>query len=102
VFFFSLVACILKWQITAAKKCVVHFYHTDFHRCRIMDKHLEILAHNHPETLFLKINAEKAPFFCAKLDVVVRAYTHASIRSDCSMDDLGVRHVYVTFYYAFL
>jgi len=38
-----------------------------------MDKHLEILAHNHPETLFLKINAEKAPFFCSKLDVVVRA-----------------------------
>lgn len=36
-----------------------------------MDKHLEILAHNHPETLFLKINAEKAPFFCAKLDVMV-------------------------------
>mmetsp|Transcript_63735 Transcript_63735/g.128062 ORF Transcript_63735/g.128062 Transcript_63735/m.128062 type:complete len:355 (+) Transcript_63735:65-1129(+) len=58
-------------RITASQRCVVHFYHNDFHRCKIMDKHLRILAHNHLETLFLVINAEKAPFFCAKLQVQV-------------------------------
>jgi hypothetical protein len=58
-------------RITASKRCVVHFYHNDFHRCKIMDKHLRILAHNHLETLFLIINAEKAPFFCQKLQVQV-------------------------------
>lgn len=58
-------------RITASKRCVVHFYHNDFHRCKIMDKHLRIIAHNHLETLFLVINAEKAPFFCSKLKVQV-------------------------------
>lgn len=58
-------------RITTAPRCVVHFYHNDFHRCKIMDKHLEIIAEHHMETLFLKINAEKAPFFCEKLSVCV-------------------------------
>ncbi|CDJ38415.1 hypothetical protein, conserved [Eimeria tenella] len=34
-----------------------------------MDKHLEILAKVHVETRFFKLNAEKAPFFSAKLRV---------------------------------
>ena len=28
---------------TTEKKCVVHFYHTDFRRCAIMDTHLEVI-----------------------------------------------------------
>jgi len=58
-------------RITSSKRAVCHFYHKDFHRCKIMDKHLAILAHAHLETLFLKIDAEKAPFFCEKLNVRV-------------------------------
>lgn len=53
------------------KRVVCHFYHNDFERCKIMDKHLIKIASEHPETLFVKINAEKTPFFTAKLNVRV-------------------------------
>ena len=52
-------------------KVVCHFYHKDFERCKIIDKHLKIIAENHRETLFVKINVEKTPFFTAKLNVRV-------------------------------
>ena len=54
-----------------AERAVCHFYHKDFERCKIIDKHLQIIAQNHRETLFVKINAEKTPFFTAKLNVRV-------------------------------
>jgi hypothetical protein len=53
------------------EKVVCHFYHKDFERCKIIDKHLRIIAPNHRETLFVKIDAEKTPFFTAKLKVRV-------------------------------
>lgn len=40
-------------------------------RCKIMDKHLALLAPQHPEAKFIKIDAEKAPFFVGKLQVQV-------------------------------
>ena len=43
-------------------KVVCHFYHKDFERCKIIDKHLQIIAQSHRETLFVKINAEKTLF----------------------------------------
>ena len=36
------------------EKVVCHFYHKDFERCKIIDKHLKIIAQNHKETLFVK------------------------------------------------
>ena len=53
------------------EKVVCHFYHKDFERCKIIDKHLQIIAQQHKETLFVKINAEKTPFFTAKLNIRV-------------------------------
>jgi hypothetical protein len=41
---------------------VCHFYRDDFFRCKVIDKHLNILARKHMETKFCKINAEKCPF----------------------------------------
>ena len=52
-------------------KVVCHFYHKDFERCKIIDNHLNIIAKNHRETLFVKINAEKTPFFTEKLNIRV-------------------------------
>ena len=52
-------------------KVVCHFYHKDFERCKIIDKHLKIIAQNHRETMFVKINAEKTPFFTGKLNIRV-------------------------------
>lgn len=58
-------------SVIASKFAICHFYHRDFERCSIMDKHLQILAKKHPETKFLKLNAEKSPFFVKKLGIKV-------------------------------
>jgi hypothetical protein len=50
---------------------VCHFYHNDFERCKIMDKHLKAISEVHHETLFTRINADKSPFFTTKLAVKV-------------------------------
>jgi hypothetical protein len=48
---------------------VVHYYHDDFERCKIMDYHLSIVAKEHMEAKFLRIDAAKSPFFVAKLKI---------------------------------
>jgi len=57
--------------VTKTKFVVVHFYHNDFETCKVMDHHLDIICRKHTETKFVKINAEKCPFFVAKLQVQV-------------------------------
>ncbi|KAJ3088884.1 hypothetical protein HK102_007707 [Quaeritorhiza haematococci] len=56
---------------TGTKLCVVHFYHKEFRRCQIMDKHLGALARKHFKTKFVKIDVEKAPFLVEKLKIQV-------------------------------
>lgn len=41
------------------------------HRCKILDKHLAILAKKHVETKFIKLNVEKAPFLTERLRIKV-------------------------------
>jgi hypothetical protein len=48
---------------------VCHFYRDETFRCKILDKHLGILAKKHVETKFCKINAEKTPFLCDRLKI---------------------------------
>ncbi len=47
----------------------VHFFHKEFERCKIMDHHLKIIAPQHLSCKFLRMDAEKAPFFVHKLQV---------------------------------
>lgn len=54
-------------EVTSSKFVICHFYHSDFSRCTIMDHHLNILAQRHLEAKFIKVNAEKAPFFVEKV-----------------------------------
>eukprot|EP00605_Chrysophyceae_sp_TOSAG23-4_P002107 GSChrysophyteH1.ASY1.ANO1.2333.1 assembled CDS len=54
-------------EMCSSERVICHFYHRDFERCKIMDMHLQKLASRHLETKFVKIDAEKAPFFTAKL-----------------------------------
>lgn len=54
-------------EVTSSKFVICHFYHSDFSRCTIMDHHLNVLAQRHLEAKFIKINAEKAPFFVDKV-----------------------------------
>ena len=57
--------------VTGSDKVVCHFYHDDFLRCKVLDQHLRVIAQHHPETKFVCINAEKAPFFIDKLQIRV-------------------------------
>jgi hypothetical protein len=56
-------------EVCSSDRVLVHFYHRDFQKCVIMDHHLAKLAHTHIETKFMKIDAEKTPFFVQKLSI---------------------------------
>jgi len=58
-------------ECTSSQFVVVHFFHNDFERCKIMDHHLKIIVANpqHLSCKFIRIDAEKAPFFVTKLAI---------------------------------
>ncbi len=56
-------------QLNSSDHVVVHFYHPDFTRCKIVDKHLAMIARKYMVTKFIKLNVDKSPFFVAKLVV---------------------------------
>lgn len=43
--------------MTQTQRVVCHFYHQDFERCKVLDKHLQILARKHFDTRFIKLSA---------------------------------------------
>jgi thioredoxin-like negative regulator of GroEL len=49
----------------------IHFFHKEFQRCQVIDHHLKQIAARHISCKFLRLDAEKAPFFVSKL--VIRA-----------------------------
>ncbi|KAH9006960.1 thioredoxin-like protein [Lactarius hatsudake] len=51
--------------------CIIHFYHNNFRRCAIMDKHLATLAPKYFNTRFLRVFVEKVPFLVEKLGIKV-------------------------------
>jgi hypothetical protein len=56
-------------QAKRSPRMVAHFYRPVTWRCQIVDKHLEALAVKHYETKFVKVNAEKSPFLCERLNI---------------------------------
>lgn len=58
-------------EVKESKKVVCHFYRDSTFRCKILDKHLTVLAKKHIETKFLKLNVEKAPFLSERLRIKV-------------------------------
>ncbi|MED6196486.1 hypothetical protein PIB30_048018 [Stylosanthes scabra] len=56
--------------VKASERVVCHFYRENW-PCKVVDKHLSILAKQHIETRFVKINAEKSPFLAEKLKIMV-------------------------------
>ncbi|KAF8457982.1 thioredoxin-like protein [Terfezia claveryi] len=56
---------------TSSKYCIAHFFHADFHRCKIMDNHLENLAQKHFDAKIIRIDVDKAPFLVERLKVIV-------------------------------
>ena len=80
--------------VTKTRFVILHFYHKDFERCKIVDMHLEKIARVHTETWFGRIDAEKCPFFVSKLAVqmlptVVCFMDGISIDRICGFDELG-------------
>jgi hypothetical protein len=57
--------------VTSSDKVVVHFFHRDFKRCSIIDKHLDMMAKSIITCRFVKLEASKATFFVSKLSVKV-------------------------------
>merc|ERR1712125_175795 len=55
--------------VTASERAVVHFYHKNFEKCKVMDMHLSKCAKKFMGTRFVKMDSEKAPFFVEKLRV---------------------------------
>lgn len=55
--------------VTKTPSVIAHFYHANFERCKVMDKHLAILAKKYFDTRFIKISAPEAPFLVEKLNV---------------------------------
>ena len=43
--------------MTQTQRVVCHFYHQDFERCKVLDKHLQVLARKHFDTRFIKLSA---------------------------------------------
>ncbi|EGO02194.1 hypothetical protein SERLA73DRAFT_120828 [Serpula lacrymans var. lacrymans S7.3] len=52
-------------------RCIVHFYHTNFRRCEIMDKHLAKLAPKYFSTRFIRVFVENIPWLVEKLVIKV-------------------------------
>ena len=83
-------------SVTASKYVVCHFFHSNFERCKIVDKHLSALATRHLPTKFICVDAEKAPFFVQKLVIktlptVVLFKDGIAIDRVVGFDDLGAR-----------
>lgn len=73
---------------------ICHFYRQSTFRCKIVDKHLGILAKKHVEARFCKIDAEKSPFLTQRLHIrmlptIVLCKDAKKIDSIIGFDDLG-------------
>lgn len=55
--------------MTSADYVVCAFFHKDFERCKIVDMHLHKICKVHKEAKFVRIDAEKCPFFVNKLQI---------------------------------
>ncbi len=54
-----------------SEKVVCHFYRESTFRCKIVDKHLALLAPKHLETRFVKLSVDRAPFLCDRLHIKI-------------------------------
>ncbi|KAF6040945.1 TXNDC9 [Bugula neritina] len=77
-----------------SKNVVCHFYREATMRCKIVDKHLEILAPQHLECKFMKIDAEKSKFLTDRLKVrvlptLVLLRDNKTVDFIVGFDDLG-------------
>ncbi|KAJ5095131.1 hypothetical protein N7532_007422 [Penicillium argentinense] len=56
---------------TRSTRCIVHFAHSDFARCDVMDARLSELATRHFEVSFARVDVQSTPFLVEKLGIRV-------------------------------
>lgn len=54
-----------------SENVVCHFHRDSTFRCKIVDKHLSLLAKKHIEARFIKLSVDKAPFLVERLKIKV-------------------------------
>ena len=54
---------------TTSEFVAVHFFEESYQKCKVLDHHLQNIASLHLSCKFLRIAANKAPFFCTKLQI---------------------------------
>lgn len=77
-----------------SQRIVLHCYRTSTMRCEIVDKHLQLLAKKHIETKFCKLDVEKAPFLCERLNIriiptIILCKSSQTIDYIVGFDELG-------------
>eukprot|EP00884_Botryococcus_braunii_P002329 jgi/Botrbrau1/12097/Bobra.0186s0020.1 len=87
--------------VTNTPHVVTHFFHDGFERCKIMDKHLAILARKYWDTRFVKLSAPDAPFFSVKLGIkilpcVIMFVNGVAVDRIVGFDGLGTRDDFPT------
>ena len=87
--------------MTKTELVVCHFFHKDFERCKIMDKHLRLLAPKFFTTRFCRIHAPDTPFFVAKLSVqmlpcVIFFVDGVAVDRVVGFDELGAKDDFAT------
>lgn len=55
--------------VTGTDYVICAFFHKDFERCKIVDMHMHKICKLHTEARFVRIDAEKCPFFVTKLQI---------------------------------
>ncbi|KAL3140644.1 hypothetical protein ABBQ32_005211 [Trebouxia sp. C0010 RCD-2024] len=71
-------------EMKGEERMICHFYRENW-PCKVMDKHLQILAKQHVETKFIKIHAEKSPFLTERLKVFMLP-TLACVKKEKTVD----------------
>jgi thiol-disulfide isomerase/thioredoxin len=56
-------------ECTSSEHVAVHFYQDTFQRCQLLDRHLRVIAEQYTACKFVRLQADKAPFFVTKLKV---------------------------------
>lgn len=64
-----------------SKNVVCHFYRESTFRCKIVDKHFQILAPKHLEAKFIKLNVEKCPFLVERLNIRILPTIYVAVNN---------------------
>ena len=88
-------------DLKGSARAAVHFYRPTTRRCEIVDKHFALLARKHMETKFMRVNAEKSPFLCERLNIfmlptIVLVNEGTTEHSIVGFDELGGNDAFKT------